>query len=328
MGTGGLRMKKIDAKILLIDDNPKNLQIAMNILNKDGYNLIYAKDGTKGVELALASNFDLILLDVVMPDMNSYEVCQKLKKNKKTKNIPIIFLTVKDEEEDIIKGFRCGGVDYVTKPFCTDVLLQRVKTHIKLSQTAKELKYLNETLEERVKQQIEKIRFNDQILFQQAKMASMGEMIANIAHQWRQPLSAISTISLGIKTKFALNKFGFNNSTDTIECEAYINTKLNDIECYILSLSHTIDDFRNFFNPQKETNTFNVTDIIEKSVRLLNASLKNSDIQIINNLENIKMIGLENELSQVLINLLNNARDALIKQNQDQKIIFRRQFKK
>ena len=316
-------MKLENAKILLIDDNPKNLQVAMNILNSEGYHLIYAQDGKKGLELALKNSFDLILLDVIMPAMNGYEVCQKLKSNPKTKDIPIIFLTVKDEEKDIVKGFECGGVDYVTKPFYTAVLLKRVKTHITLSYTTKELKQLNETLEQKVKKQVESMRLKDQILFQQSKMASMGEMIANIAHQWRQPLGAISATNLLIKTKLLVDEFELSKKEGVEECKDFIDTKLDDIADYILTLSTTINDFRNFFKPQKDISKFNLEELIQKSVKLLSANFQDNNIKIINKVKDTEMVGLENELAQVIINILNNAKDALM-QNEDlkEKLIF------
>ncbi len=303
-------MKK--EKILLIDDNPKNLQVAMNILDCEGYNLIYAQNGKKGIELALKNNLDLILLDIMMPHMDGYTVCQKLKSQEKTKDIPIIFLTVKDEEKDIIQGFECGGVDYVTKPFYTTILLKRVKTHLTLSRTTKELKYLNKNLAKKVKEQVEQLRLSDQILFQQSKMASMGEMIANIAHQWRQPLSAISSSTLLLKTKFASDSFDFSSQKGIDECKNYVDQKLNDVESYISTLSTTIDDFRNFFKPQKKRSKFNLKQSVQKSIKLLMANFKNSNIKIINEVEDIDIITLENEFSQVLINILNNAKDALM----------------
>ncbi len=293
-----------DKKILIIDDNPKNLQVAMSILNKEGYNLIYATSGEKGIELAKENEFDLILLDVVMPGLDGYEVCKILKADDKTKQTPIIFLTVKDNEKDIVNGFECGGVDYVTKPFCSDVLLKRVNTHVTLHSITK-------NLEKEVEQKVKSLRVKDQILFQQAKLASMGEMIANIAHQWRQPLGAISSTISVIKTKFLTDGFDFTTSKGIGECNDYVDTKLSDMEEYLLTLSSTIDDFRNFFKPHKQATSFDVKELIQKSIKLLSANLSTHDIKIVDNSENIKIITLKNELSQVLINLLNNAKDAI-----------------
>jgi len=318
-----VRLKNRSAKILLIDDNPKNLQVAMGILNKEGYNLIYAQDGKKGLELAQKGDFNLILLDIVMMGMDGYSVCQELKSNIKTKEIPIIFLTVKDEEQDIVKGFEYGGVDYITKPFYSEVLLRKVKTHINLSKTTKELKHLNENLARTVEEQVEKIRLKEQILFQQSKMAAMGEMIANIAHQWRQPLSAISTTAIGLKIKLQTEHFNLSNQEGVEKCIEDANKKLDDIEEYIGILSDTIDDFRNFFKPQKNVESFDIDTVVQKSIKLLEANFKDSHIRFINDTKNIEIVGFENELAQVLINILNNARDALIEQDDlAEKLIF------
>ncbi len=318
-----MRLKNRSAKILLIDDNPKNLQVAMGILNKEGYNLIYAQDGKKGLELAQKGDFNLILLDIVMMGMDGYSVCQELKSNIKTKEIPIIFLTVKDEEQDIVKGFEYGGVDYITKPFYSEVLLRKVKTHINLSKTTKELKHLNENLARTVEEQVEKIRLKEQILFQQSKMAAMGEMIANIAHQWRQPLSAISTTAIGLKIKLQTEHFNLSNQEGVEKCIEDANKKLDDIEEYIGILSDTIDDFRNFFKPQKNVESFDIDTVVQKSIKLLEANFKDSHIRFINDTKNIEIVGFENELAQVLINILNNARDALIEQDDlAEKLIF------
>ncbi len=309
-------------KILLIDDNAKNLQVAMGILSKEGYNLVYAQDGEKGLELAKSGDIDLILLDIIMPKLDGYEVCKKLKLHETTKEIPVIFLTVKDEEQDIITGFEEGGIDYVTKPFYTEVLLKRVKTHLNLSKTTKELQHLNENLEQQVQQQVQSLRLKDQVLFQQAKMASMGEMIANIAHQWRQPLGAISATTLGLKTKFALDKFELDNEQGIKKCKKQVDEKLDDIENYVNILSNTISDFRNFFKPQKDLNVFESASVIESSLKLLSYTLQNGDITIVKDINSVKITGFESELSQAVINILNNAKDALNEQEDLKKFIF------
>ncbi len=301
-----MELKKESAHILIIDDNTKNLQIALNILSQEGYHLLYAQDGEKGLALADDNHIDLILLDVLMPKMDGYHVCHKFKENPKTKDIPIIFLTVKDEEKDIVKGFECGGVDYVTKPFYTSILLKRVETHLKL-------KMLNENLQREVKEKIEKIRFKDQMLFQQAKMASMGEMIANIAHQWRQPLGSINSAIIGMKSKLAIEKFDLTKEDGRQACINHFDEKLSNIENYTKLLSSTIDDFRNFFKPNKEKTEFMISELIQTSINLLSANFQDSRIQIITNITDTRIRTLENELIQVIINILNNAKDALLK---------------
>ena len=302
------------ATILIIDDNSQNLQVALNILSKEGYNLLYAQDGKKGLEHIMENHVDLILLDVMMPGMDGYSVCEELRKKSDFNTIPIIFLTVKDEENDIVRGFECGGVDYITKPFHTSILLKRVETHIKLSQTTKDLQKLNENLQQEVEEKIEKIRFKDQLLFQQSKMASMGEMIGNIAHQWRQPLGSINSVLIGLKLKLAFDKYDLSKEEERQNCIAHFDEKLDNIENYTNLLSNTIDDFRNFFKPNKEKTTFNISELIQTSLNLLSANFENSEIHIVTDIQDIQLHSLENELMQVIINILNNAKDALATQ--------------
>ena len=106
---------KTDSKILIVDDIPKNIQMAMNILKNEGYKMFYAKSGEMTLKLVKEHDFDLILLDIMMPDMNGFEVCTKLKNEEKTKNIPIIFLSGKDSSQDVEQAYECGGIDYVVK---------------------------------------------------------------------------------------------------------------------------------------------------------------------------------------------------------------------
>lgn len=118
--------------VLIVDDVPKNLQVLGNILRKKDYNIAAATSGKQALDMVGNINPDLILLDIMMPDLNGYEVCEKLKANPTTKNIPVIFLTAKTETEDIVKGFNVGAVDYLTKPFESAELLARANTHIEL----------------------------------------------------------------------------------------------------------------------------------------------------------------------------------------------------
>lgn len=124
--------------ILIIDDNKKNLQVLGNILNDEKYKIAMAKEGVSGIKLAKKIQPDAILLDIMMPGMDGYEVCEKLKKDDNTKEIPVLFITAKNETEDIVEGFKKGGVDYITKPFNKEELLIRLKTHLDLKK-AKEL---------------------------------------------------------------------------------------------------------------------------------------------------------------------------------------------
>lgn len=134
--------------VLIVDDVARNIQVVASILQKEGYRMAFAQDGKAALEQVKRTDFDLILLDIMMPEMDGISVCQELKTNPDTRDIPVIFLTAKTEPEDIVKGFETGAVDYVTKPFNSSELLARVKTHLELKAARETLKQNNKELKE------------------------------------------------------------------------------------------------------------------------------------------------------------------------------------
>ena len=132
--------------ILIVDDNLNNLRVLGNILKVRKFEIGVATNGNQALQMANIKTPDLILLDVMMPEMDGFEVCGKLKKNPATENIPVIFLTAKTEMDDIIRGFKLGAADYVTKPFNSFELLARVTTHLNLKLTLDTQKELVEKL--------------------------------------------------------------------------------------------------------------------------------------------------------------------------------------
>lgn len=131
-------------KILIVDDNSFNIQVIASILKPYGYSLSFARNGKQAIKMATTKNFDLILLDIMMPEMDGYEVCTNLKNNAVSQNTPIIFITAKVDQNSIIKAFELGGVDYITKPFNANELIARVNTHIELRIKTKQLEKKNQ----------------------------------------------------------------------------------------------------------------------------------------------------------------------------------------
>lgn len=132
-------------KILIVDDVAKNIQLVANFLTKAGYQINFALDGQSALEHASREKFGLILLDIMMPGMDGFEVCKTLKANPQTSEIPVVFLTAKTDDTSIAKAFEAGSVDYITKPFNPSELLARVKTHLRLRNREIELTNLNKT---------------------------------------------------------------------------------------------------------------------------------------------------------------------------------------
>lgn len=133
--------------ILVVDDNQENLKVVSNFLKEKGYKIALALDGQAALKVLDDNKIDLILLDIMMPEMDGFEVCKILKEKPETKEIPVIFLTAKIETGDIVKGFQIGGVDYITKPFKKEELYARVNNHI-------QLKLIKDMLKERTEESI------------------------------------------------------------------------------------------------------------------------------------------------------------------------------
>ena len=161
------------ATILVVDDTPENLALMQQLL-RDHYKLKGANNGERGLEIAMADPApDLILLDIMMPGMDGYEVCERLKKSPRTADIPVIFLTARSELEDEEKGFALGAVDYITKPISPSICLARVRTHLALKATADFLRDKNAFLEGEVSQRTREVTAIQDVTI--LAMASLAE---------------------------------------------------------------------------------------------------------------------------------------------------------
>lgn len=189
-------VKNHEVVILIVDDNPKNLQILGKTLKENDYRVEFAIDGMSALEWIKNQNFDLILLDVVMPEMNGFEVCTKIRSDPKFNDVPVIFLTAETEKESILKGFELGAQDYVTKPFDTRELMVRVKTHLELKTSKERLKLMNEYLEQKVQERTSQLKNSNEKLEKanvELKRLDMAkaEFLQLISHEIRTPLNGI-----------------------------------------------------------------------------------------------------------------------------------------
>ena len=193
-------------------------------------------------------------------------------------------------------------------------LLKKLNTELseKVDEKTKELILINSELEDRIKEAVDENIKKDRILSQQSKMAAIGEMMENIAHQWRQPLSLITTGSSGLKIKKELGVLEDKFLLDTLDSIVHSAT----------SLSSTIDDFRDFFRPTREKVLFSLSECCNKTLDLLNSKLKSKNIRIIKNIESIEILAFESELIQVIMSILSNSRDAFDNSSNQEKIIF------
>lgn len=178
-------------KILIVDDTPENLEILSGLL--EGYDLTSAVNGETALQMVEKSKPDIILLDIMMPKINGFEVAKKLKKDKKTLHIPIIFITSKTDAESIVKGFSLGAADYITKPFEPAEVLARVKTHLEISRQRKFQSEMNEVLLRKVEERTKELRQAKEKAEDTEKLKT--EFLAQMSHEIRTPLSAVISLS-------------------------------------------------------------------------------------------------------------------------------------
>ena len=213
--------------ILIVDDVPSNLQLLSNLLSEQGYKVYKVLDGTLALRSVNLKPPDLILLDIMMPGMDGYEVCSRLKADQQTQDIPIIFLSARDDELGKVKAFSVGGVDYITKPFQVNEVLARVKHQIQIRQLQRQLQQqnlqlqqevsdrltaqtqlenLNQQLEIQVEQRTAELKKrNEQLLDLQGRLEEAltheqslntlkSQLIATVSHEFNTPLATIQLI--------------------------------------------------------------------------------------------------------------------------------------
>ena len=404
--------------ILIVDDIKVNIDIIVKILGDD-YKSLFALNGSDALELTKNNTIDLILLDIVMPKMDGYEVCNLVKSNETTKDIPVIFITSQTDENSIGKAYDVGCADYITKPFHHKELKVRISTQLKLKELTCNLndkvklalkdlhnaqklakigswqykmdknlliwddelysifevdkdkyseltianyldlisqddglsffeiynkhlnnkepylvthkiithkgniKYIEERCEtifskdgkaevsngtvqdvtEQKKIQVQLEQKEQQVLHQ-SRLAQMGEMISMIAHQWRQPLSAISA-----RANNLLFKIMIGNDLD----KDLFKKEITHIDDYSHHLSKTIDDFRDFFKDDKAKEITTLENIVNGTLDIIQTSIENKNIKITTSFncnENFEIYS--NEVKQVALNLIKNAEDVLL----------------
>ena len=305
-------------KILVVDDVEANRLSLKYLLEEyfENLSIILANNGEDALRIAFKDEIDLIILDVQMPGIDGFETAKYLRSNAKTKNIPIIFLTAifKDDEFQE-KGFEIGAVDYLTKPIQNNQFINKINLYIQLILKNKELEeknlYLHDILKRERELQIQ-MRNQHQIILEQKKMVALGEMIGNIAHQWRQPLAVISAAAGGLrlyKEHDLLSDQLFESSLETIS-----NTTQY--------LSKTIDDFRDFIKGDDKKVVFDLSQNIEKCLEIEKAILNRHNINVIKDfVDGIKLYNFENGLLQCLINIINNAKDAMENIDEDDRFL-------
>lgn len=266
-------MNQIEQSILIVDDMPKNIQLLGSILKNEFIDLEFATSGQEALEWLRAKKFDLVLLDIMMPEMDGFEVCRRIKQNPETEDIAVIFITAKTDIQSIIQGFEVGAVDYLTKPFNKNELIARVKTHLTLQHQKKLLEQENELKD---------------------------KLFSIIGHDLRTPVGNIKTYI----DAFLLSGFEISEETRAL---------LNDLSALSEQAFSLLENLlfwaknqsgKISCNPKRN----NLKEIIENAILLIQHQANKKNITIIrHDVKNIDAFFDAEQISIVLRNLLSNA---------------------
>ncbi|MBU7583248.1 MAG: hybrid sensor histidine kinase/response regulator [Nostoc sp. TH1S01] len=324
--------------ILIVDDTITNLEIISDALTNAGFCVTTARNGEKALQQIQDKLPDLILLDVMMPGIDGFETCQKLKTNPLTQDIPVIFMTGISDTETKVKGLSLGAVDYITKPCQKEEVLARIKTHL-------QLRYLTKTLEQRVtartaelSQALKDLQAYQLQLIQKEKMSALGQLVTGIAHEINNPVSCIHG-NLDHTANYFNNLIKIidlyqQNYPEPVSCiqaaiaETDLEYMRSDLPNLITSMKEGVQrirnictSLRNFSRPDQDRKVFcNIHNGIDSTIMILKHRLKASkvrpEIEVIRNYGNLPSVTcFSGQLNQVFMNILTNAIDALEESN-------------
>lgn len=302
------------SKILVVDDKQENLELLTQILESEGFEIAFATNGEQAIQIATIFLPDLILLDVMMPGIDGFETCRRLKSLAGLKEIPVIFVTGKVNIDDVVSAYNVGGVDYVTKPIRHEEIIARVVTHLQLQSLISLRDELIETLRNQ-NIEVEKLsRLKDEKLEKSEQFNHIGELVGELTHEVATPLGVINTaISTLVEYRKNLvmeleeNQLSKKTLTDFID----ISGESHDIVLSNLKHAiHLVESFKKIIVGEFSQNKsqFEIGAYLDDIQHILIPKLKRSRHQLTTECPNMIMITTESgALSQVLINLINNA---------------------
>jgi len=332
--------------ILIVDDNPNNLKVLSQALRSAGWTVAVAKNGETALKQVKHTPPALILLDVMMPEMDGFEACQRLKANPETMDIPVIFMTALAETVDKVKGLSLGAVDYITKPFQMEEVLARLNIHYKLCAVTHELEMQNQQLEQRVKnrtaeleESLKDLQQAQLQLIQHEKMATLGQLLSGIAHEINNPIGFIGgnvSVARGYiqdllqalqlyQAKFPDPGAEFEQQLEALNLGFIIEDipkLIESMQAGVERICNISTSLRIFSRTDTKTKVdFNIHEGIDSTLMILKHQLKATDhrpeIELIKDYGELPQVKcFPGQLNQVFMNIIANAIDALEEKNQ------------
>lgn len=315
--------------ILIVDDTPENLRLLSTMLSKRGYNVRKAINGPMALSAVKAMPPSLILLDIHMPEMDGYQVCEQLKKDAETRAIPVIFLSALHEVQYKVKAFQVGGVDYISKPFQLEEVLARIQNQLTIQNLQAQLQAQNAQLE----QALGDLKIAQTELVQKEKMVSLGQLAAGMAHEINNPISFISgnlsharNYTQDLLNLIYIYQQEYPNPTLPIKeilQKIDLNFIASDLQRLLVSMQTGVERISSIILALRIFSRLNESAIkavdihegIDSTLLLLHDRLKEEgnrpEIQVIKNYGDLPLITCyPSQMNQVFINVLNNAIDA------------------
>ncbi|MBE9040113.1 response regulator [Oscillatoriales cyanobacterium LEGE 11467] len=323
-----------DNVILVVDDTPTNLEVLSSALTDENYQVAVAIDGESAIEQIKYKPPDLILMDVMMPGIDGFETCTRLKSDRETQDIPIIFMTALSDPIDKVKGLKLGAVDYITKPFQKEEVLARVRVHLQLYNLNRNLEHRVEARTLELSQALHRLQKAQLQLVQSEKMSSLGQMIAGIAHEINNPVNFIHGNLVHAKD-YIVNLLEFvdfyklkNPNPDPKMAQLMEDIDLefvrDDLPKLVSSMQvgteriqGIVQSLRNFSRlDESACKPVNIHEGIESTLVILGNRLKGKGdrpkIEVKKEYQNLPLIECYcGQLNQVFMNIISNAIDAL-----------------
>jgi signal transduction histidine kinase len=290
--------------ILIVDDSLSYLAALLDRLERHGFLIVLAQTAAEGLMRAEFAEPDLILLDVVMPGIDGFEACRRLKAGKNTKDIPVIFMTGLTDPKQKVTGFDAGGVDYITKPFQIEEVLARINTHLALRRANRELQDMVATLA--------KARED---LVRNEKLAGLGALVAGIAHELNTPIgnSLMAATTFEMQTDDIGAHLASDGGVTRKEFEHYIENARLSVDILSRNLHRAADIVTNFKQvavdqTSSQRRSFLLAEVIAGNLLTLQPTIKRTPFVIAQRVPaDLMMESYPGPLGQVITNLVNNA---------------------